>query len=67
VKTNWFWEAFGKHAIEARLNELGYELSPEDMEKIFTEFKNHSDKKEKTITERGSDKLWRGAEKNERH
>lgn len=40
----------GKHAIEARLNELGYELSPEDMENIFVEFKKLTDKK-KSITD----------------
>lgn len=40
----------GKHAIEARLTELGYELSPEDMEKIFVHFKKLTDKK-KSITD----------------
>jgi len=39
----------GRHAFKARLEELGYELSEEDLEKMFARFKDLADKK-KTIT-----------------
>ncbi len=35
----------GKHALRERLEELGYEISAEDMETIFTRFKDLADKK----------------------
>ncbi len=35
----------GKHAFETRLIELGFELSPEELESCFKEFKKLSDKK----------------------
>lgn len=40
----------GKHAFETRLQELGYELSPEELVRCFGEFKVLCDKK-KTITD----------------
>jgi len=40
----------GRHAIEARLIELGYELSEQELEKIFVQFKKLTDKK-KAITD----------------
>lgn len=40
----------GRHAVEARLTELGYELSEQDLEKIFVQFKKLTDKK-KSITD----------------
>jgi len=40
----------GKHAFETRLQELGYELSPEELVRCFGEFKILCDKK-KTITD----------------
>jgi len=40
----------GKHALEARLKELGYTLNPEEMQGCFEEFKVLCDKK-KTVTD----------------
>lgn len=40
----------GKHAFEAHLKELGYELTPEELLRCFTEFKALCDKK-KTIND----------------
>ncbi len=40
----------GRHALRIRLNELGFLLSEEDLEKAFNRFKNLADKK-KTITD----------------
>jgi 2-isopropylmalate synthase len=40
----------GRHAFRVRLNELGYELSEEDLNKAFQRFKLLADKK-KTITD----------------
>jgi 2-isopropylmalate synthase len=40
----------GRHALKVRLNELGYELSDEDLQKAFRRFKDLADKK-KTITD----------------
>jgi 2-isopropylmalate synthase len=40
----------GRHALKARLNELGYDLAEEDLNKAFQRFKNLADKK-KTITD----------------
>jgi len=35
----------GRHAFEKRLNELGYELTREDLDRAFTRFKELADKK----------------------
>jgi 2-isopropylmalate synthase len=40
----------GRHALRVRLNELGYDLSDDDLKKIFDRFKRLADKK-KTITD----------------
>jgi 2-isopropylmalate synthase len=40
----------GRHALKVRLNELGYDLSDEDLQKAFKRFKDLADKK-KTITD----------------
>ncbi|HHU43704.1 MAG: 2-isopropylmalate synthase [Bacillota bacterium] len=40
-----FGKHSGKHAIENRLKELGYELNKEEMEKFFARFKALADKK----------------------
>ncbi|MCL4459561.1 MAG: 2-isopropylmalate synthase [Chloroflexi bacterium] len=40
----------GRHAFKERLAELGYELSPEDLNRAFTRFKEMADKKR--ITDR---------------
>jgi len=40
----------GRHALRVRLNELGYELDDEDLNKAFNRFKDLADKK-KTITD----------------
>ena len=40
----------GRHAFRVRLNELGYDLSDEDLNKAFQRFKVLADKK-KTITD----------------
>ena len=41
----------GKHAFDERVSELGYELSPEQLEKSFERFKRLADKK-KEVTDR---------------
>jgi 2-isopropylmalate synthase len=40
----------GRHALKARLNELGYDVDGEELKKIFKRFKNLADKK-KIITD----------------
>jgi 2-isopropylmalate synthase len=40
----------GRHALKVRLNELGYNLADEDLQKAFKRFKDLADKK-KTITD----------------
>ncbi len=40
----------GRHAIKARLHDLGYDLSAEDLNRVFVRFKELADKK-KEITE----------------
>lgn len=45
-----FGKHSGKHAIESRLQELGFELSKEEMEAFFIKFKALADKK-KTIND----------------
>ena len=40
----------GKHAFDSRLRELGYELTPEELEKCFAKFKDLCDKK-KSVTD----------------
>jgi 2-isopropylmalate synthase len=40
----------GRHAFRVRLNELGYDLNDEDLNKAFQRFKNLADKK-KTVTD----------------
>jgi 2-isopropylmalate synthase len=40
----------GRHAFKVRLNELGYDLNDEDLNKAFQRFKNLADKK-KTVTD----------------
>jgi 2-isopropylmalate synthase len=40
----------GRHALRARLAELGYDLSDEELKKVFARFKELADKK-KTITD----------------
>ncbi len=35
----------GRHAFETKLSELGFDLSPEDLENCFAEFKKLADKK----------------------
>jgi len=46
----------GKHAFESRLSELGYSLSPEDLERVFVEFKKLTDRK-KAINDRDIEAL----------
>jgi 2-isopropylmalate synthase len=46
----------GRHALKARLNELGYDLNDDDLNKAFQRFKNLADKK-KTITDADLDAL----------
>lgn len=41
----------GRHAFENRLGELGYQLSPEDLDKAFTRFKEVADKKKEIFDE----------------
>jgi len=41
----------GRHAFHARLTELGYELSPDDLEKAFQRFKELADKKKEVFDE----------------
>jgi 2-isopropylmalate synthase len=40
----------GRHALKVRLQELGYDLSPQDLDRAFERFKELADKK-KTITD----------------
>jgi len=40
----------GRHALKVRLNQLGYELADDDLQKAFKRFKDRADKK-KTITD----------------
>ena len=40
----------GRHALKLRLNELGYELTPEEVNQAFERFKQLADKK-KTVTD----------------
>ncbi len=46
----------GRHALNERLQELGYQLSPEELDKIFTRFKNLADQK-KEITDQDLEAL----------
>lgn len=46
----------GKHAFESRLNELGYSLSPEDLERVFVDFKKLTDRK-KSINDKDIEAL----------
>lgn len=46
----------GKHALKARLEDMGYDLTPEELEEIFARFKNLADKK-KNITGRDIESL----------
>jgi 2-isopropylmalate synthase len=41
----------GRHAFVARLKELGYELSPDDIEKAFVRFKTLADQKKEIFDE----------------
>jgi 2-isopropylmalate synthase len=41
----------GRHAFEARLKELGYELTGEDLDKAFARFKEVADKKKEIFDE----------------
>jgi len=41
----------GRHALRNRLKELGYELSEEELDLIFTKFKNLADKKKHIVDE----------------
>jgi 2-isopropylmalate synthase len=41
----------GRHAFQERLKELGYALSPEDMQKVFDRFKELADKKKEVVNE----------------
>jgi 2-isopropylmalate synthase len=41
----------GRHAFENRLGELGYQLSPEDLDKAFRRFKEVADKKKEIFDE----------------
>ena len=46
----------GRHAFKERLAELGYSMSPEDLNKAFTSFKELADKK-KDVTDRDIESL----------
>jgi 2-isopropylmalate synthase len=46
----------GRHALESRLSELGYEVSKDDMVRVFTAFKDLADKKE-SVTDRDLEAL----------
>jgi 2-isopropylmalate synthase len=46
----------GKHAFEERLKELGYSLTPEELDKMFVNFKKLTDKK-KDISDRDIEAL----------
>ncbi|MEJ5184652.1 MAG: alpha-isopropylmalate synthase regulatory domain-containing protein, partial [Rectinemataceae bacterium] len=50
----------GRHAFEARLAHLGFSLGPEEINRIFAEFKILADRK-KTVTDRDIEALARGA------
>jgi len=39
----------GRHAFRKRLHELGYELSPEELERVFAQFKEMADKKKEIL------------------
>ncbi len=41
----------GRHALKAKLEELGYELSPEDLDRVFKRFKELADKKKEIFDE----------------
>ncbi|MBI5207054.1 MAG: 2-isopropylmalate synthase [Candidatus Firestonebacteria bacterium] len=41
----------GRHALKTRLNELGYELKEEELEKFFNNFKELADKKKEIFDE----------------
>jgi len=49
----------GRHAFEERLSYLGFNVSEEDLERIFVDFKNLADKK-KTVSDRDIEALVRG-------
>ena len=51
----------GKHALEDRLNELGFNLTPEHLERVFVDFKKLTDKK-RVISDRDIEALV-GSEK----
>lgn len=48
----------GRHALNERLQELGYQLSPEELDKVFSRFKNLADQK-KEITDHDLEALFR--------
>lgn len=39
----------GRHALEHRLKQLNYELSPKDLDRVFADFKNLADKKKEVF------------------
>lgn len=41
----------GRHALHERLKEMGYELSEEELQIVFTKFKNLADKKKHVVDE----------------
>ena len=41
----------GRHALRDRLKEMGYDLSTEELDKIFTQFKDLADKKKHVVDE----------------
>lgn len=41
----------GRHAFQERVKELGYVLSPEDLQKVFERFKDLADKKKEVVNE----------------
>lgn len=41
----------GRHAFQERIKELGYVLSPEDLQKVFERFKDLADKKKEVVNE----------------
>ncbi|MDH7483729.1 MAG: 2-isopropylmalate synthase [Spirochaetales bacterium] len=50
----------GRHAFEARLVHLGFSLSPDEINRVFAEFKILADRK-KLVTDRDIEALARGA------
>jgi 2-isopropylmalate synthase len=50
----------GRHALERRLNDLGYQVNPETLESVFLEFKLLADKK-KAVGDRDIEALAMGA------